>query len=203
MTNQAARMFAMKRSSSSRSRVLSLDRRARRVQHFLRCGTGFGRAAIDFHDVGGGIVGALRDGLNAARDFLGRRTLLLVRHWRSSMRWSRSADGAADLLDGGDRFLRRSLHAGDVHRYLVGRLRGLAGERFDLGGDDGEAAAGLAGAGRFDGGVQRQQIGLLGDRGDQLDHVADLLRGARQFADPPVGLLGLNARRLPRSGWIP
>ena len=88
-------------------------------------------------------------------------------------------------------FLRRALHARDVRRDLVGRLGGLAGQRFDLGGDDGKAATGLAGARRLDGRIQRQKIGLLGDRRDQLDHVADLLRGARQFADAPVGLLRL------------
>src|SRR3954453_1627302 len=74
---------------------------------------------------------------------------------------------------------------------LVGRFRGLAGERFHLGRHHGKAAAGIACAGRLDGGVQRQQIGLLGNRGDQLDDIADLLRGARQFSDPPVGLFGL------------
>jgi hypothetical protein len=79
---------------------------------------------------------------------------------------------------------------------LVGRFRGLAGERFDFGGDDGKSAAGVAGASGLDGGIQRQQIGLFGDRGDQLDHVADLLRGTRQFADPLVGLLRLRDRRL-------
>ena len=35
----------------------------------------------------------------------------------------------ADLLDGGDRVLRRRLHAGDLRADLVGRLGGLRGER--------------------------------------------------------------------------
>ena len=55
--------------------------------------------------------------------------------------------------------------------------------------DDGEALAGLAGARRLDGGVERQQIGLLGDRRDQLDHVADAAGRLRQLADAGVGLL--------------
>ena len=88
-------------------------------------------------------------------------------------------------------FLRRALHARDVIGDFVGRFRGLAGERLDLGRDHRKAAAGVAGAGGLDGGVQRQQIGLLGDRRDQLDDVADLLRGTRQLADAAVGLLGL------------
>ena len=100
-------------------------------------------------------------------------------------------DGAADLLDRADRLLRRGLNAGDLLADLVGRLRGLLGERLHLGGHDRKAAAGLAGARRLDGGVERQQVGLLGDGVDQLDHVADAGGGLRQFADALVGAAGL------------
>ena len=86
----------------------------------------------------------------------------------------------------------RALHARDVRGNLVGRLRGLARQRLHFARDHRKAAAGLAGARRLDGGVERQQIGLLGNRRDQLDHVADLLGGMRQFADAAVGLLGLH-----------
>src|ERR1700712_5775360 len=153
-----------------------------RIQHLLRGGPGFGGAAIDLHDAGGGLVGALRDVLDAARDLLGRRALLLDRggNRRRDVRYL--GDGAPDLLDRRHGFLGRTLHAGNMGRYLVG-------------GDDRETAAGLTGAGGFDGGVQRQQVGLLGDRGDQLDDVADLLRGARQFADAAIGLPRLGSRR--------
>ena len=68
------------------------------------------------------------------------------------------------------------LHGADLRRDLVGRLRGLTGERFDLVGDDGKAPARFAGARRLDRGVERQKIGLAGDVADQLDDVADLLR---------------------------
>ena len=70
-------------------------------------------------------------------------------------------------------------------------LRGLRGERLHLRGDDREAAAGFAGARRLDGGVERQQVGLLGDRGDQLHDVADAARRLRQLVDAAVGLLRL------------
>ena len=60
---------------------------------------------------------------------------------------------------GGGRALHRENLAGD----LLGRLGGLHRERFDLGGDHREAAPGLAGARRLDGGVERQQVGLAGD----------------------------------------
>ncbi len=58
---------------------------------------------------------------------------------------------------------------------------------FDFGRDDGEAFAGFAGAGRFDGGVEGQEIGLAGDIGDQLHDGADFLRRIRQLLDLGVG----------------
>src|SRR5207342_706794 len=53
----------------------------------------------------------------------------------------------------------------------------------DLLGDDREAAALLAGAGGLDGGVERQQVGLLGDAGDRVDEADDLARALRELAD--------------------
>ena len=79
----------------------------------------------------------------------------------------------ADLLDRADGLLGRSLDAGDLLADLAGRLRGLLGQRLHLGRHHGKAAAGLAGARRLDGGVERQQVGLAGDGVDQFDHVAD------------------------------
>ncbi len=49
----------------------------------------------------------------------------------------------------------------------------------------------LAGAGRLDGGVERQQVGLAGDVVDQLDHVADLGSGAGHVLDQLIGGIGL------------
>jgi hypothetical protein len=74
---------------------------------------------------------------------------------------------------------------------LVGGLGGLGGERLDLGGNHGKAASGFACAGRFDGGVEREQVGLLGDCRNQLHHVADAGGGLRQFGDAGIGLLRL------------
>ncbi len=88
----------------------------------------------------------------------------------------------------------RGLHLGDLDRDLLGRFRGLGRQRLDLGRDHRKAAAGLAGARRLDGGVQRQQVGLLGDVGDQLDDVADAGGGFRQRRDARIGLLGLAHR---------
>ena len=116
------------------------------------------------------------------------------------------ADGGADLLNAGNRIVRGSLDAGNLHADLFSRLRRLRRQCLDFLRDHGEAAAGLAGARRLDRGIERKQICLLGDVGDQLDHIADAAGGARQLGDPRVGLLRLrhrlerDARRLVHAG---
>ena len=65
-----------------------------------------------------------------------------------------------------------------------------------------EAATGVAGASGFDRRIQRQKIGLLGDRLDQIEHAVDALGRCREtfnFGDRPFGpKAGLfdDARRL-------
>ncbi len=44
---------------------------------------------------------------------------------------------------------------------------------------------------RFDRSIQRQQVGLFGDGGDQLHHVTDASRSLREFGNAGVGLLSL------------
>ena len=96
-----------------------------------------------------------------------------------------------DVADRLDRGGGRALHGQDLRGDLLGRLGGLHRQRLHLGGDHREAAAGLAGARRLDGGVERQQVGLAGDVADELHHVADLLRGFGQARDLLVGGFGL------------
>ena len=60
--------------------------------------------------------------------------------------------------------------------HLVGRLGRRTGERLDLLGDDREAAALGTGPAGLDGGVEGEQVGLLGDAADDGDGVADLQR---------------------------
>ena len=60
---------------------------------------------------------------------------------------------------------------------------GLLGEPPHLVGDDGEAAALVAGASRLDRGVQRQQVRLLGDRRDRVDDAADPPGALREVVD--------------------
>ena len=61
------------------------------------------------------------------------------------------------------------------------------GQLLDLVRDDREALARLAGARRLDGRVEGEQVGLLGDGGDHLDHVADLRLEVPQLDDRLVG----------------
>jgi hypothetical protein len=58
-------------------------------------------------------------------------------------------------------------------------------------GDDGEAAAMLAGTGGFDGGVEGEQVGLVGDGGDQADRAGDFLAMGVEFSDRVAGFLNL------------
>ena len=102
-----------------------------------------------------------------------------------------AADDGDDRANRTDRFPRRGLDAGDLLSDVLGGVGGLLGERLDLLGDDGEAGAGFAGPCRLDRRIQRQQIGLLRDRGDQLDDAADAVGRGCQQRHPFVGLPGL------------
>jgi len=57
---------------------------------------------------------------------------------------------------------------------------GVLGQLADLIGDDGESAAGVTRAGRFDRGIEREQVGLLGD---VVDHVDDFGNFERPVAE--------------------
>ena len=72
--------------------------------------------------------------------------------------------------------LRARLHLGDQAADLLCRPRRPLGQLAHLVGDHREAAARLAGPRRLDGGVQRQQVGLLGDLVNGLHDAADLAR---------------------------
>ena len=78
---------------------------------------------------------------------------------------------------------------------LHGRFLGLVGQVLDLVGDDREAVALLAGAGRLDRGVQGQQVRALGDVVDRGDDLADRLRLLAQGDDVLGDLLDLLADR--------
>ncbi|CAN0427084.1 unnamed protein product, partial [Phaeothamnion confervicola] len=149
------------------------------------------RATADLGDVGGELCRALRGLLDVAGDLVGRRTLLFDRRGNRGGDLRHPGNRAADLAHCRDRLKRRALDLGDLRCDLAGGFRGLSRQGLDLLGDHGEAAARVACTRSFDGGVQRQQVGLLGDRRDQLGDVADPLGGLRQFVDARVGALRL------------
>ena len=68
------------------------------------------------------------------------------------------------------------------HLDLLGGVGGALGQALHLVGHHREAAPGLAGHRGLDRGVERQDVGLLGDVVDQLDDVADLLRALARGA---------------------
>ena len=72
---------------------------------------------------------------------------------------------------------------------LLGRLDRALGQLADLVGDDGEAPAGLAGAGRLDGGVQGEEVGLVRDLLDDLEDAPDLVRALAETGDDAGGVL--------------
>ena len=80
--------------------------------------------------------------------------------------------------------------------------RSLWAKVLDLVGDDGEALAGLAGAGGLSMvAVQGDEVGLLGDGANDLDDVADLGAGLAELGDLDVGLFGHAGRPKRRPCW--
>ncbi len=91
-------------------------------------------------------------------------------------------------------------HLLDLHR----RLLGTAGECTHLISYHRKAATLLTGTGRFDGGVQGQQVGLLGDGVDDVDHFIDPVGVVGEPLDRAGGvanLVGQGADRLDGAGY--
>ncbi len=150
-------------------------------------------------DLAGGVVRALGGGLDAARDLLSGGALLGDGGGDRARNVADLADGPLDRADRLDRAHGGVLHAGDLRADVLGRLGGLPGQRLDFARHHGEAAARLAGTRRLDGGVEREQVGLLGDIGDQPHHVADAAGSLVELRDRGIGGLRL-AHRLAGDG---
>src|SRR5262249_8516652 len=150
-------------------------------------------------DLAGGLGGATGGSLDAAGDLLGGGALLGDGSGDRARDVADVADGSLDRADLLDRAHGGLLHAGDLRTDGLGGLGGLAAERLHLAGAQGKPAARLAGARRLDGGVEREQVSLLGDVGDQPHHVADTSGRRVELADRRVGALGV-AHRLGGDG---
>ncbi len=66
---------------------------------------------------------------------------------------------------------------------LGGGLGGALGQGAHLVGDHGKATAGVTRSGRLDGGIEREQVGLVGDPADHLQDLADASAITLQAAD--------------------
>ena len=74
-----------------------------------------------------------------------------------------------------DRFAGFLLDALDQLGNFFGRLRRFFRQLSDFVGNDGESQSVFSGARRFNRGIQRQQVGLLGEIVDDLDDLADVV----------------------------
>ena len=122
---------------------------------------------------------------HVAVHLVGRRGLLLDRRGDGGLEVVDLTDDRADLADRVDGAGGVGLDGLDPLGDVLGRPGGLLGQLLDLAGHDGEALAGLPRPSRLDGGVEGEQVGLLGDPVDELDDLGDLLGRVAELADRP------------------
>ena len=79
---------------------------------------------------------------------------------------------------------------------------GACGQAAHLVGDHGETAALFSGAGGFDGGVQGQEVGLLGDAFDDIDHRSDAFALLLDLLNRLFRLLHLLGQRIDGVGTL-
>lgn len=121
--------------------------------------------------------------LNIECDALARRLVLsdCVDHGAGNP--SDAPDNDANFGNGRDRIARRGLYPANMLADRNGCLSDLCDKRLHYLGHDRKSLAAVAGECGFNCSVQRKQIGLLRNRGDQLNDAADPLRRDRQTGD--------------------
>lgn len=169
-------------------RPLRRNQFLRHFLHFLRVlvrrfhrGEDVAQVAVDVAARDGG-------GLHVGGHLAGHGALFLDGAGDAGDAVANGADGGFDLREGGDDIAGHALHIGDFQRNFVRGLSDLRGEVFDLAGDDGKTFAGFTGAGGFDGGVEGEQVDLVGDALNDSDDAAHLLRGEGKFLRGAVRL---------------
>ena len=87
--------------------------------------------------------------------------------------------------------------------HLLRRILSAVGEVAHFVRDHGKTTTGFTGTRRFDGGVERQQVGLLGDAGDHFQNLPDVHRVAVQRFDVAARIADLRRQLLHRlDGFI-
>ena len=71
--------------------------------------------------------------------------------------------------------MHRAFHFGENVGDLFRGFNAVVGQLAHLAGYDGKSFSLFTGAGRFDGGVEAQEIGLLGDVFDEVNDVVSLM----------------------------
>jgi hypothetical protein len=112
------------------------------------------------------VLGRLHDDREAISPPLGHRRELL--------------EALADLLQNLRRPVEHAARGLGTSAHAVRRLRALLGQLAHFVGHDGEPAPVDPGAGGFDRGVERQEVGLVRDRRDRVGEALDFLRGVPQ-----------------------
>ncbi|MPN32800.1 hypothetical protein SDC9_180280 [bioreactor metagenome] len=92
-------------------------------------------------------------------------------------------DAPDALLHARHRRCRTGLDGADHARNFLRRLGSPLGQLAYFVGNDGKTAAGFAGTCRLDGGIERQQVGLIGDFLDGVDNGGNLPRLLTQRLD--------------------
>ena len=92
--------------------------------------------------------------------------------------------------------LRLALHFLDLLGDLLGRTRRLVCQVFHLAGNDSKTLSALSRTRRLDGGVQGEQVCLVGNVVNQINHLSDSRGRYRQSLDALVSNLCLARRRL-------
>lgn len=141
---------------------------------------------MDARDDVGGALGRAAD---RGGDLVRGHRLLIDGGDDATLHLGDAPDDVRDLADRVDGALRVALNRLDPFADLAGCRCRLLGELLHLVGDDSKPLAGLPGAGRLDGGVESQEVGLCGDRGDHIDDLADLRAGFTQLGNRAIGLV--------------
>jgi len=124
----------------------------------------------------GDLLGSARRKVDAAGKVMPGDRLLIDRAGDRYRGGFQLLDLAGNIAQRADAGAGGRLHCADLFRDHFSRAAGLHREFLDLAGDHRKSASGLASARGLDRGVEREQIGALGNRLDQFDDLADFLR---------------------------